>query len=73
MYRASIANQRHVFEDLVALLAQALPDLAGAGWQVAPLILVRFGRVAVGDAVARAQRRQRRRLDWRAAGAVGAR
>jgi ethanolamine ammonia-lyase small subunit len=36
------------------LLAQALPDLAGAGWQVAPLILVRFGRVAVGDAVARA-------------------
>jgi hypothetical protein len=54
MYRASIANQRHVFEDLVALLAQALPDLAGAGWQVAPLILVRFGRVAVGDAVARA-------------------
>jgi len=36
------------------LLAQALPRLAGAGWQVAPLILVRLGRVAVGDAVARA-------------------
>jgi ethanolamine ammonia-lyase small subunit len=37
------------------LLARELPDLAGAGWQVAPLILVRLGRVAVGDAVARAQ------------------
>jgi len=36
------------------LLAQALPDLAGAGWQIAPLILVRLGRVAIGDAVARA-------------------
>ena len=36
------------------LLARVLPDLADAGWQVAPLILVRLGRVAVGDAVARA-------------------
>jgi ethanolamine ammonia-lyase small subunit len=55
------------------LLAQALPKLAGAGWRVAPLVLVRLGRVAIGDAVARAQRRQRRRFDWRAAGVVGAR
>ena len=36
------------------LLAQVLPDLAHAGWQVAPLVLVRLGRVAIGDAVARA-------------------
>jgi ethanolamine ammonia-lyase small subunit len=36
------------------LLAQVLPDLAHVGWQVAPLVLVRLGRVAIGDAVARA-------------------
>jgi len=29
MYRASIADQRHVFEDLVALLAKASPLRSG--------------------------------------------
>ena len=36
------------------VLAQVLPRLAAAGWHVAPLAVVRFGRVAIGDAVARA-------------------
>lgn len=36
------------------LLAEVLPVLAGNQWRVAPLIVVRLGRVAVGDAVAAA-------------------
>jgi ethanolamine ammonia-lyase small subunit len=36
------------------LLAHVLPNLAHAGWQIAPLVVVRLGRVAIGDAVARA-------------------
>jgi ethanolamine ammonia-lyase small subunit len=35
------------------VLAQVLPPLA-ARWRIAPLVVVRFGRVAIGDAVARA-------------------
>lgn len=34
------------------VLAAALPALHAEGWRVAPLVLVRQGRVAVGDAVA---------------------
>jgi ethanolamine ammonia-lyase small subunit len=34
------------------LLAAVLPVLAGDQWRIAPLIVVRLGRVAVGDAVA---------------------
>src|SRR5258706_10816524 len=34
------------------LLAATLPRLAG--WRIAPLVIVRYGRVAVGDAVAQA-------------------
>jgi ethanolamine ammonia-lyase small subunit len=34
------------------LLAQVLPQLAAQGWRVAPLVIVRHGRVAIGDAVA---------------------
>ena len=34
------------------VLAAALPALRAEGWRVAPLVLVRQGRVAVGDAVA---------------------
>jgi ethanolamine ammonia-lyase small subunit len=33
------------------LLAEVLPALASEGWRIAPLIVVRLGRVAVGDAV----------------------
>jgi ethanolamine ammonia-lyase small subunit len=36
------------------LLALLLPRLAAASWRVAPLVVVRHGRVALGDAVARA-------------------
>src|SRR3981189_3166800 len=36
------------------LLAATLPQLAG--WRIAPLVIVRHGRVAIGDAVAQALR-----------------
>jgi ethanolamine ammonia-lyase small subunit len=36
------------------VLAQVLPRLAGIGWRLAPLVVARLGRVAIGDAVARA-------------------
>jgi ethanolamine ammonia-lyase small subunit len=36
------------------LLALLLPRLAADGWRVAPLVVARLGRVALGDAVARA-------------------
>jgi ethanolamine ammonia-lyase small subunit len=34
------------------VLAGVLPDLRAEGWRIAPLVIVRLGRVAVGDAVA---------------------
>src|SRR5258705_2613792 len=36
------------------VLAHALPALRADGWQIGPLVIVRHGRVAVGDAVAAA-------------------
>jgi ethanolamine ammonia-lyase small subunit len=36
------------------VLALLIPRLASAGWRVAPLVVARHGRVALGDAVARA-------------------
>src|SRR5262249_14513033 len=36
------------------VLAATLPTLRGEGWSIAPLVAVRHGRVAVGDAVATA-------------------
>src|SRR5215475_7679916 len=53
------------------LLAAALPRLAG--WRIAPLVVVRQGRVAIGDEIARALRRHRRGADRRAAGPLRAR
>ena len=38
------------------VLAGVLPSLRTDGWRIAPLVLVRHGRVAVGDAVATALR-----------------
>ena len=38
------------------VLAEALPRLAAEGWRIAPLVIVRQGRVAIGDAVALALR-----------------
>jgi ethanolamine ammonia-lyase small subunit len=42
------AVQRHA----APVLADVLPALAGSGWQIAPLVLARLGRVAIGDAIA---------------------
>jgi ethanolamine ammonia-lyase small subunit len=42
------AVQRHA----VPVLAAALPALRAEGWRIAPLVLARLGRVALGDAVA---------------------
>jgi ethanolamine ammonia-lyase small subunit len=36
------------------VLAAALPTLRAVGWRIAPIIIVRHGRVAVGDAIAAA-------------------
>jgi ethanolamine ammonia-lyase small subunit len=38
------------------LLAAVLPVLQAEGWRIAPLVVVRHGRVAIGDAVATALR-----------------
>lgn len=35
------------------VLAATMPALVAAGWRVAPLVIVRHGRVAIGDEVAR--------------------
>jgi ethanolamine ammonia-lyase small subunit len=40
------------------VLANAVADLRGAGFRIAPLVIVRYGRVAIGDAVAAALRAQ---------------
>ncbi len=34
------------------VLAAVLPALAAEGWRIAPLVFVRYGRVAIGDAIA---------------------
>jgi ethanolamine ammonia-lyase small subunit len=34
------------------VLAAALPALRAEGWRIAPLVIVRQGRVAIGDAIA---------------------
>jgi ethanolamine ammonia-lyase small subunit len=45
-------SARAVERHAVPLLAALLPQLQAGGWRVAPLTLVRHGRVAIGDAVA---------------------
>jgi ethanolamine ammonia-lyase small subunit len=40
------------------VLARALPRLRAGRWAIAPLVVVRHGRVAIGDAIARALRAQ---------------
>jgi len=45
-------SARAVQSHAVPLLAEALPGLRADGWRIAPLVVVRQGRVAVGDAVA---------------------
>jgi len=45
-------SARAVQAHAAPLLAQAVPVLRKDGWRLAPLVLVRQGRVAIGDAVA---------------------
>lgn len=45
---SALAVQSHA----VPVLAAVLPTLHTEGWQIAPLVLVHHGRVAIGDAVA---------------------
>jgi ethanolamine ammonia-lyase small subunit len=47
-------SARAVQSHAAPLLAEALPGLRAGGWKIAPLAVVRQGRVAVGDAVAAA-------------------
>jgi ethanolamine ammonia-lyase small subunit len=47
-------SARAVQAHAVPTLALALPTLRAAGWRLAPLVIVRQGRVAIGDAVASA-------------------
>jgi ethanolamine ammonia-lyase small subunit len=49
-------SARAVERHAAPLLAALLPQLQADGWRVAPLTLVRQGRVAIGDAVAQALR-----------------
>jgi ethanolamine ammonia-lyase small subunit len=46
-------SARAVERHACPLLAALLPQLQADGWRIAPLTLVRQGRVAIGDAVAR--------------------
>ena len=58
------AVERHAQPVLAALL----PGLRKDGWRIAPLVVVRQGRVAIGDAIAQsAACRLRRGADRRAA------
>jgi ethanolamine ammonia-lyase small subunit len=45
-------SARAVQAHAVPVLAAALPALYAEGWRLAPLVIVRQGRVAVGDAIA---------------------
>jgi ethanolamine ammonia-lyase small subunit len=45
-------SARAVQDHAVSMLAAALPVLRAEGWRIAPLVIVRQGRVAIGDAVA---------------------
>ena len=45
-------SARAVQAHAVPVLAAALPALRAEGWSVAPLVIVRQGRVAIGDAIA---------------------
>jgi ethanolamine ammonia-lyase small subunit len=45
-------SARAVQSHAAPVLAAVLPQLRAAGWTIAPLVLVRHGRVAIGDAIA---------------------
>jgi ethanolamine ammonia-lyase small subunit len=45
-------SARAVQDHAAPVLARALPALRGEGWRLAPVVVVRQGRVAVGDVIA---------------------
>jgi ethanolamine ammonia-lyase small subunit len=45
---SALAVQRHA----APLLAEVMPVLARRDWRIAPIVIVRHGRVAIGDAIA---------------------
>jgi ethanolamine ammonia-lyase small subunit len=47
-------SARAVAQQAQPVLARTLPALRAEGWRIAPLVIVRHGRVAIGDAVAMA-------------------
>lgn len=47
---SALATQNHA----APLLAEAVPALTKRDWRIAPLVIVRHGRVAIGDAIAAA-------------------
>ena len=47
-------SARAVQNHAAPVLAKAIPTLRQAGWRIAPLVVVRYGRVAIGDAIAQA-------------------
>ncbi len=49
-------SARAVQSHAAPLLAQALPALRAEGWRIAPLVVARHGRVAIGDPIAAALR-----------------
>ena len=49
-------SARAVQTHAAPLLAQALPTLRAEGWRIAPLVVARHGRVAIGDPIAAALR-----------------
>jgi ethanolamine ammonia-lyase small subunit len=47
-------SARAVMRHAPPVLSRALPALRAQGWRIAPLVVVRHGRVAIGDAIAAA-------------------
>jgi ethanolamine ammonia-lyase small subunit len=47
-------SARAVQDHAAPVLTQAIPALREVGWRIAPVVVVRYGRVAIGDAVAQA-------------------
>jgi ethanolamine ammonia-lyase small subunit len=45
-------SARAVQSHAAPVLADVVPQLCAAGWTIAPLVFVRHGRVAIGDAIA---------------------
>lgn len=49
-------SARAVQDHAAPVLAKTMPALQAEGWRIGPLVVVRYGRVAIGDAIAQALR-----------------